>query len=107
MRKRVGSKRDGKATGRPQRAGRRTGGKASQMLAHLGGMPIKGKIRAFGGKAGRPTGHGRAEKRPAAALKLALWPGYGLALGKARQNQFVTVTKMVDPEAQKGGKDTK
>ena len=43
MRKRVNSKGDGKATGRPQRARRRTGGEASQMLAHLEGLLNKGK----------------------------------------------------------------
>ena len=37
------SKKGDKATGRPQRARRRTGGKASQMLAHLGGCRIKGE----------------------------------------------------------------
>lgn len=43
----------------------------------------------------------------AAAAILALWPGYGLEHDDERQNQFVTVTKMVDQKARKGGKDTK
>lgn len=59
--------RNGKATGRPQRAGRHTRGKASQMLAHLGRCQYKGKtvLRIWeAGSAYRPWPRRKAALRP-------------------------------------------
>lgn len=61
------SERGGKARGRPQRAGRRTRGEASQMLAHLEGIP---------------------EQRENSPASLDVWSAYRLLLIGDKQSPF-------------------
>ena len=83
----------GKATGRPQRAGRRTRGKASRMLAHPEGFQTKG---------GQSCEPGRRGGLPALFILMCrrLWrrpfgqPGAGLIVKDRRATALDTMTSV-------------